>query len=252
MLVPMIVLALDTTSRPGSVALMRDGQLAAERAGDSVRSHGERLPGDIMTLTREFGLGVSAIDLYAVAVGPGSFTGLRVGIATIQGLALANGRRVVPVSTLEVLASSAKPPAGSLIAGWIDALRGEVFAALYSAQAADERGLDPSTGLRELEGASVGRPADLLAAWQMRLRDHGGPVVFIGDGALVYREVIRAALAERARIIEPTPLLAGGVAGIAIVRAARGGAVLPHAIMPIYVRRPDAELARDRRTGPCS
>ncbi len=252
MLVPMIVLALDTTGRPGSLALVRDGHLLAERAGDVSRSHGQRLPGDIAALTREFDLSVSAIDLYAVAAGPGSFTGLRVGIATIQGLALAGGRRVVPVSALEALACRVRPAAESLAAAWIDAQRGEVFAALYSVEATEELALDPSTGVREVEPPVVGRPADVLDAWRGRLRDRRDPIVFAGDGALAHRETIGRTLASRARIVDPAPLLAATLAGIAVARADRGAAVPPHAIVPIYVRRPDAELARERRAGPCS
>ncbi len=250
MLVRMIVLALDTTGRPGSVALMRDGQILAERAGSPARSHGERLPGEVVTLAAEFGLGVHGIDLYAVAAGPGSFTGLRVGIATIQGLALANGRHVVPVSALEALAFRARPASEALIAAWIDGQRGEIFAALYSVETSTGRSLDPSTPLHELEPASVGRPDDVLAAWQARWRDHRGPVVFAGDAALAHRATIDRALAARARIVDPAPLLAGDIAEIAVARAGRGGAVTPHAIVPIYVRRSDAELARERQAKP--
>lgn len=249
MLERMIVLALDTTGRPGSAALMRDGQILTERRGDPARSHGERLPGEISALVAEFGLDVHAIDLYAVAAGPGSFTGLRVGIATIQGLALANGRRVVPVSALEALAFRARSAAEALIAAWIDGQRGEIFAALYSVETPAGRSLDSSTRLCELEPASVGRPDDVLAAWRGRWRDHD-PIVFVGDGALVHRAIIDRALAARARIVEAAPLLAGAVAEIAVARADRGGAVTPHAIVPIYVRRSDAELARARQARP--
>src|SRR5216110_3382495 len=103
----MYILALDTTTRDGSVALTDDHHVVDERRGDVVRSHAERLPDELVALGRAHGLSVSEIDLFAVASGPGSFTGLRIGIATIQGLALTTGRRIVAVSALEALAQSA-------------------------------------------------------------------------------------------------------------------------------------------------
>src|SRR4051812_37344406 len=99
----MRVLALDTTTRAGSVALVEDDRVVAERAGDPARSQGQRLPGDLADL----GAPWTAIDVFAVASGPGSFTGLRIGIATMQGLALVTGGRLVGVSALEALAQIA-------------------------------------------------------------------------------------------------------------------------------------------------
>ena len=88
----MRVLSLDTTGRTGSLALFVDGRPVDVRTGDPDRSHGQRLPGEIQDLLAAHGLAARDVDLFAVAAGPGSFTGLRVGIATIQGLALVTGR----------------------------------------------------------------------------------------------------------------------------------------------------------------
>src|ERR687895_1137349 len=99
----MLVLALDTTTRQGSVALARDGALLATYVGDAAITHGERLPGDLVRVLDAHGLRVSDVDVFAVAAGPGSFTGLRVGIATLQGLALANARPLVGVSALDAI-----------------------------------------------------------------------------------------------------------------------------------------------------
>src|SRR5258706_6477107 len=99
----MRVLALDTTTRAGSVALVEDDPIVAEGEGDEARSHAERLPGDLVTVLKDAGVGLAAIDLFAVASGPGSFTGLRIGIATLQGLAFVGARRMVALSALEAL-----------------------------------------------------------------------------------------------------------------------------------------------------
>src|SRR5947208_6969588 len=112
----MRVLALDSTTRAGSVALVENDVVVDERAGDSSRSHGERLPAELAQL----GAAWTTIDVFAVASGPGSFTGLRIGIATIQGLALVTKRRVAGISALDALAqiASRHVDAGSLIASW--------------------------------------------------------------------------------------------------------------------------------------
>jgi len=223
----MRVLALDTTNRAGSVALVVDDQVVDERAGDASRTHGERLPAEL----EQLGAAWDSIDVFAVAVGPGSFTGLRIGIATMQGLALVTGRRLVGVSALEALAqlASADRGPGELIASWVDAQRGEVFSALY--RVADAPMFTPER-LVELESPAVGSPDATRAAWS---RHHLVSAVFAGDGAMRYIEGI-----------PPPPLLAGAIGRMAATSAFRGVTVSPAGIHPLYVRRPDAELARDR------
>src|SRR5215212_3020373 len=100
----MLILALDTTTRAGSVALVEDERVIDERAGDPARTHVERLPGEILALLAAHRRASSDVDLFAVGSGPGSFTGLRIGIATVQGLALVCGRPVVGIPPLEALA----------------------------------------------------------------------------------------------------------------------------------------------------
>jgi tRNA threonylcarbamoyladenosine biosynthesis protein TsaB len=227
---PLHILALDTTTRGGSVAVNRDGTLIVARTGDPALTHGERLPHDIMAALEAAHLQVGDVDLLAVGAGPGSFTGLRVGIATVQGLAVARGIKVVPVSTLEALVRSLDGSAPNhLLAAWMDGQRGEVFAALYG------------DAQRELLPAMAGSPETVLHSWR-RVLDR--PVVFVGDGAVRYRAVIDTGLGPSARIVAPAAL-AGTIARMAFEEPQR--AVAPHEIVPIYVRRPDAELARERR-----
>ena len=117
-------MALDTTSRAGSVALIDDGRIVDERAGDASRTHGERLPGELAALGVEW----PSVDVFAVCAGPGSFTGLRIGIATIQGLALVGGRPAVGVSALEAVAQLASRglAEGDTIGVWIEIGRAHV------------------------------------------------------------------------------------------------------------------------------
>src|SRR3954447_7632513 len=97
----MKALALDTTTRAGSVALVVDDVIVDERSGDGSRTHAERLPRELVDVAEANNVRLSDVDFYGVAAGPGSFTGLRIGIATVQGLALVNRRRIVGVSALE-------------------------------------------------------------------------------------------------------------------------------------------------------
>src|SRR6476646_5153457 len=100
----MRVLALDTTTRAGSVAVVDGDRVLVDECGDPARSHAERLPADLLAALERAGLTIADIDLFAVASGPGSFTGLRIGIATMQGLAFVRQKRIVPVSVLFGLA----------------------------------------------------------------------------------------------------------------------------------------------------
>lgn len=238
----MFILALDTTSSAGSSALMRDDDLVREDASDSSRPHASKLPAELATLLQRAGVTLHDIDALAVGVGPGSFTGLRVGIATMQGLAVALNRPLFGVSALDALAylaiggsgiSTSPDPSDAAtsaarVATWIDAWRGEVYAAAY---------MDG----REVEPATVARPADLLSKLA------SGPTLFTGDGAAMHRDAIRAALGRHARFTDPTtPSLAGAMAALARQEFRKGLRPLPHAIRPLYVRRSDAELARTR------
>jgi tRNA threonylcarbamoyladenosine biosynthesis protein TsaB len=241
-----IVLALDTTTRAGSIAVFRRGRVESVFVGDPKRSHGERLPGDIGALLEQVGLRVPEIDLYAVVSGPGSFTGLRVGIAAIQGLALAQQKKVVAVAALEALALAPAVPAGR-VGVWMDAQRQQLFAAMYDKgrtsadddHAPDSHGI-ATTALTLLAGPVSWPPDDVVARWQEEGRT---PATLVGDGVDRYVDLATAAW-PGARLITPAPPLAPVAAMLAAAQPQL--AVLPHAIVPVYVRASDAEIARDR------
>lgn len=230
----MFILALDTSTRGGSVAVTRDAQLMALVRGDAARSHSERLPGEIEAALTEAGLQRGDIGLLAVATGPGAFTGLRIGLAAMQGLAMTLGRPVIGISALDALA--AEVAGADLVAPWMDAQRGEVFAML----------IDATVG-RALESPLAGDPASVLLSWRAHLE--GRTAVFIGDATSRDATLIAAAGAGQWTTRTPPPL-APALARLAGVRAARGEAGLPHQLTPIYVRRPDVEIERERRDQP--
>jgi tRNA threonylcarbamoyladenosine biosynthesis protein TsaB len=228
----LLILSLDSSSASGSAALVRDGHVVVEREGDASRTHGQRLPRELMALLEAAHVALADVDLFAVATGPGSFTGLRIGMATIQGLALTQGKLVVPVSTFDAYRfASARTQAHAATAVWIDAHRGEVFATLF----------DPDGGV--LQPPTSLLPDATLAAWSGAVGN--GPVVFAGDGAVKYRDAIATALGAAADIPSVVPPLAGAVGLLAAAEPDRG--VRPHAVVPLYVRRLDAEVSRSRR-----
>ncbi len=239
----MLVLALDTTTRAGSVALIDNERVVDERRGDGTRSHAERLPQELLALADAHDVALSAIELFAVATGPGSFTGLRIGIATIQGLALVTRRRVAGVPALDALAQIASRDLrpDTTVAAWMDAHRREVFAALYRVSAAPP--FDPAR-LVALDPPSAASPDAVLSRWSDLL--NGEHPAFIGDGATLYADWIAAAH-PGATIVEP-PALAGTIGRIAVAAARDGAVIDPAEIRPVYVRRPDAEVARDKRS----
>ena len=210
-----------------------------EDRSDRSRPQAARLPGELAVLLDGTGTTLQQIDAFAVGIGPGSFTGLRIGIATMQGLAVAAAKPLFGISALDALtrrAGAAEPGESDArrirqdgrLATWVDAWRGEVYAALY------ENG-------REVEPPAVARPEALLG------RLAGRPVLFTGDGASAYEALIRAARGNEAHFTDPiAPLLAGAIGALAAAAFEAGERPAPDAIRPLYVRRSDAELARDR------
>ena len=234
----MLVLALETVTRAGSVALM-DGDVCEATTGDATRTHGERLPHDVTDWLARHGRSIADVDLFAVIAGPGSFTGLRVGIAAIQGFALSRSRAVVPVPTLDALAHGwlgHAPLAGpGLLVACLDGQRGEVFSAAW--EVAPGQSLEDA---RVVFDPRVTPPEPLVA--DLRQRSDKG-ITIVGDGARRYASIFNAANLPLEIADAPVPL-AGVAARLAMAHPDR--AVAPHALRPIYIRRPDAVLARDR------
>ena len=243
---PVLVLALDTTTRAGSAAVTRDDDVLTVVHGDATRTHGERLPGEMDRALNEAGVARHALGLLVVASGPGAFTGLRIGLAAMQGLAMVLNVPVVGVSALDAVAETLwlsrpgdrQPPR---MVVWMDAQRGEVFDGRFvpASAAADLAWMadgDPN----------VGPPDEALARLPETWREG---TLFAGDGAERYRDSI-AAWSQAASIVAHPAALAPALARIGRRRAQQGQAGPPHALQPLYVRRPDAELERQRRTSP--
>lgn len=243
----MVILAIDTATRAGSVALaVADPPRASTEggievtdiffhAGDPLRTHGERLPQEALDLLSTHGRTLNDVDRFAVIAGPGSFTGLRVGVATVQGFALAHGKTIVPVPTLEALVDGWRSQGSAPVCvAWMDGQRGDVFYQAWLDTSAADRG-------RPAFDARVGRLADLIG--DVRAEAGERPVTFVSPGAVRGGDEVTAAFpgATFATYLEP---LAAVAAQTALDHPEL--AIAPHGVRPIYLRRPDAELARAR------
>lgn len=239
----MRILAIETATRRGSWALAEDGEVVAAAEGPADQSHAERFPAVLIDLLRERGLTLGDVDAFAVTTGPGSFTGLRVGIATAQGFAMATGASVIPVPTLDAIAEGAAHDGAAAgldyIAAWLDGQRREIFAALYAMRPREEGSDSLAPAL--LMPPQSGAPAFIAREIADLVGD--ARAGFAGDGAHRYRAEIDALALREARVFPVIPI-APDLARLAWRR--RDRAVLPHAVTPVYVRRPDAEIARDR------
>jgi len=216
------VLGIDTSTAASAACVLRsDGEAfevrpAAEALTGRPAHSADLMPAVTDCLERS-GLGYSDLDAIAVGVGPGAFTGLRIGVATARALAQASGVDVRPVSSLGALAAGIEGPVGLPL---IDARRGEVFAALY------ENG---EVRLRPFAAA----PEVLIE----RVRETGLNPLAAGDGSLRFGDLLEAAGVRIAAADSPAHV----VRGLSICRAAADSpATPPEAVLPDYQRLPDA------------
>jgi tRNA threonylcarbamoyladenosine biosynthesis protein TsaB len=230
-----LILALETASERGSVALTEDGKLLGERSLEAGR-HAAELLGAVDTLLTASGRELADVGVIALSVGPGSFTGLRVGLASALGLCFASERQIVPVPTLAALALQGGERAP--IVPMLDARRGQVYGGVYE------------PGGRCLRPDAVHDPLPWLgelAGWP-----GSEPITLLGPGAQLHREEIDAVLGERARLLDaalgqPT---ARSVAEFGKERFEAGAARPAEEVELAYLRPAEAEQKRCALHGP--
>jgi len=233
----MLIAAFDTSSASGSIALVRGRELVAEVNVGDVGTHADWLMGAFSALLDSVSLKAEDIDLFAVGAGPGSFTGLRIGVSTIKGLAWALGRKVVGVSTLEALAMNMRF-SGMPVCPLLDARKGEVYTALYDPSGEDMDCI--------VDGTAV-TPERLFEI--IRSEAGGAPVAFLGDGLGVYEADVRENVDSA--VIAPASLWGVRASNTAMIAAGHTeAAVEPGALSPVYLRKSQAEIkAAERAPG---
>lgn len=234
----MRVLAVDTSTNTATVAVMEDDTLLGEYTLNHKKTHSQKLMPMIKQLLCDLELTVGDIDIFAAAVGPGSFTGLRIGVAAVKALAHAAGKNVVSVGTLEALAYNVAN-AEHIIVPIIDARRNNVYTASYIW---DE-------GFRE-----VGEPEGITIEECVESCGNFLETIFVGDGAIAHKDYILEKLAGKA-IFPHGALLnprASSVAAFAMEKAKRGETESYLEMKPCYIKKSQAEKdleAKSRHDG---
>ena len=227
----MLILALDSTAIVASVALCRDDVPVASFTVKNGNTHSETLLPMVESVLKTAGYTVDDIDLFACSVGPGSFTGVRIGAATVKGLAFGKNKPCVAVSTLEALAENLVP-FGGILGPVMNARRGQVYNALFRA----EKGVLH----RICEDRAIS-----LADLGQELAQETAPVYLVGDGSTLTKQTLgdRVILPAEHRMHQR----AAGVALVAAAEIAAGVVADAEALQPNYLRLSQAEREKLER-----
>lgn len=231
----MKILAIETATMLGSVAVIdsEEGLIGEVRVNVKV-AHAERLMPSIEYLLNASHISIKDIDAFAISIGPGSFTGLRIGLSTVKGFSYATNKPIIPVPTLDAFARTI-PFCSCFICPMLDAKKNEIYTGLYKWENGLCKKIIPETAIK---------PADFLI-------DIREPTIFMGDGARIYKKVIMDTLQANA-IFAPSSRMAPSavsVAEIAIEKLKEGVSIDPVRLTPFYIRKSEAEiknLNRDR------
>jgi tRNA threonylcarbamoyladenosine biosynthesis protein TsaB len=228
----MKILSVDTATASCSVGVLNAKRLMAEVTSEKKQTHSKHLMKMVDTAVRMAGVQLAEMDAFAVTIGPGSFTGIRIGVSTVQGFAMALSKPAVGVSSLEALAHQTGP-CNDLICPLLDARKGEVYAALYRYE---------KDRLRQIIEEQVSSMEDLLARIE-------APCVFVGPGVSVYGELIAEKLEKRAMLAGEAlnKIRAETIGRIAMQKIQSKDHEDLNALLPHYIRKPDAEINAGRK-----
>ncbi len=225
----MLTLAVDTTSPSGSAALLSGTKLLAEDGVETRLDHSARLLASIQFLLETCRLDITQVEGFSLAVGPGSFTGIRVGLSTIKALAFASNKPVAAVSSLNALALKLVQPRFRLLCPVTDAKKGEIYAALFEWRGSGDR-------MKEVIPAGAYKPDEFLA----QLPGHR-LMAFIGTGAEIYKEKILTYVKDKARFSSRSLFIAHEVGLLGQELLARGQGLAAGQLRPLYFRKSQAE-----------
>lgn len=222
----MKILAVDTGTKAGDIAILEDDNLIIEYTPPGEKTHAEKLLPSIDTVLKKSGITLKEIDVFAVTTGPGSFTGLRIGIATIKGFAWTFKKPVVGISTLKALAMNIRHN-HTPICPILDARKEEVYTAIYK--------WENNTITTEKDDC-VTRPSELFKCLNRQ-------TIFLGDGITVHGDAIKEKLGDCAVLTEPAlwHIQAVNIARLALKEAIKGFVQSPEILLPSYLKRSVAE-----------
>ncbi len=224
----MKILAVDSSAATASVALLDDGIITGELSLTNGLTHSQTLLPMVDTLLKSLGLKCEDIDAFACASRPGSFTGLRIGIGTIKGLAYGVDKGAIGVCTLDALAQNVRV-SDCIIAPIMDARRNQVYNALYKNENGQLR------RIAEPRALSVDKLAEEITQ----------RTIFVGDGVRAYRDILTEKLGDRC-ILAPPNMLLQSAASIAVCASAHTPED-PALLSAMYLRKPQAEREREQK-----
>lgn len=225
-----LILAIETATRAGSVALVRGAEILGAASGDAAASHSMDLIQTVAGVLQSGGVKLSEVDLFAVAEGPGSFTGLRIGLATIKSFAVSMLKPCVGISTLAAIARAAGD--SEKVVSLLPAGRGELFAQMFSVSDGQVKDLDQAAHL----------------SLDSILEKYGAPsqIVWAGEGAHLNAESLRVWQLEHElegwSLAAPATQIAISIAALALNAYRAGDTVRAQELRARYVRASDAEI----------
>jgi len=231
----MRVLAVDTSAGVAAVAIMENGRLLGEYILNNKKTHSQKLIPLIKGLMDNLELKPADIDLYAVSSGPGSFTGLRIGVATIKAIAYAVNKPAIGIPTLDALAFNISPT-DSLICPIMDARNNQVYTALYKWEK------NIQVNVTEYMGIPVSELVQLIKG-----KNH--KVIFTGDAVEIHRDFLKEELGEMCEFAQESLLLqrASSVAQLAVIRVSEGKIENCFDLVPFYLRKSQAEREYEKK-----
>lgn len=235
----MLILAVDSATPVAGVALMDEKRLIKEEYSNYKKTHSESLMPMVDRVMRESRCRLTDLDGIAITIGPGSFTGLRIGLATAKGMALASGLPLVALSTLEVLAANVIGGDG-LICPILDARRNEVYGGLYRMKAFTPENVYPPGAYEPEEFFNAINEQVLMSGAER--------CIVLGDAADVYWDSVGRIMGERGIKAPPHLSLprASALAGLGLKKLERGETEDPLNLSPIYLRLSEAEIKRQK------
>jgi len=229
----MYILGIETSTKTGSVAIVCEDGVIVQYSLNIEVTHSERLMATVDRVLKDTGFTMADMDGTAVAIGPGSFTGLRIGLAAVKGLALVTGKPVAAVPTLKALAWNL-PYAAYPICPMLDARKNEVYAATYA--------FEGSALVHDMAEAVIS-----LSRLSERISEK---TLFTGEASHLFRKDILEIFGDRALFAPVSAILpsAASVGEIGLDMIKRGKCTDPDNLTPMYIRRPEAEVAWEKRS----
>jgi len=234
----MRALAVDTSTATAAIAVAGDNGLLGEFLVKDLKTHSQKLIPMLGELLEKLNLTPEDIDIYAAVTGPGSFTGLRIGVTTIKAMAYALKKPVAGITSLDALAHAAVVPEGMLVCPIMDARNNQVYTALYK----------PQNGLMaNLSGYMGLHIAELVK--QIEEKYENANILFAGDGVMLHRDFLKIELNERCSFMPDFTLqqMAASAAHVALCRYARGEVMDYQELVPFYLRPSQAEREYERK-----